>query len=164
MLAVEPNRPSRTTRDRRPFAALLSLAALPILLAACGSSSAGTVTPGSPPPTTGASGSTNLTIVVDPGTGKTTTWTLTCDPADGTHPDPSAACAALAAKGKTALPPVAKDVMCTQIYGGPQTAKITGTWNDEPVNASFKRTNGCEVSRWKALQGLLPVVSAGLAQ
>jgi hypothetical protein len=165
MLAVEPNRPSRTTRGRRPFAALLALAALPILLAACGSSSAGTVTPGAPAsPTTGASATTNLTVVIDPGTGKTTTWTLTCDPTGGTHPDPSAACAALTAKGKTALPPVAKDVMCTQIYGGPQTAKITGTWSGKPVNASFKRSNGCEISRWKDLQGLLPVVSAGLAQ
>jgi hypothetical protein len=100
--------------------------------------------------------STDLTIVSDDGKGKTETWTLTCDPAGGTHPDPAAACAALEAKGKTALPPVPKDMMCTQQFGGPQTAKITGTWKGEPVNATFSRTNGCEISRWKALTGLLP--------
>jgi hypothetical protein len=163
MLAVDELRPSRTTRGRRRIATLLSLAALPILLVACGSSSS-TVTPAAPSSQSGSSVNTNLTIVVDDGTGKTTTWTLTCDPAGGTHPNPSAACAALAAKGKTALPPVAKGLMCSQIFGGAQTAKITGTWNGDAVNSEFSRVNGCQVSRWKALEGLLPAISGGLAQ
>jgi hypothetical protein len=102
--------------------------------------------------------STDLTIVVDDGTGKTTTWKLSCDPPGGTHPTPAAACAVLAAKGRTALPPVPKDMMCTQIFGGPQTAKITGTWLGKPVDSSLSRANGCEISRWKALEGLLPKV------
>ena len=34
--------------------------------------------------------------------GESTEATLTCDPAGGTHPDPEAACAALAADGPTA--------------------------------------------------------------
>jgi Subtilisin inhibitor-like len=136
----------------------LALASLPLLLAACGGTSSDTVTPQAPASSTSAAPSTDLTIVVVDN-GKTDTWTLTCDPAGGTHPHPGAACAALTAKGRTALPPVAKDVMCTQIYGGSQTAKITGTWRGEPVNASFSRQNGCQVARWKALEGLLPVTA-----
>lgn len=140
---------------------LLALAILPALIAGCAGGSDETVTPAGQESQTGAPVSTDLTIVVDDGNGKTETWTLTCDPAGGTHPDTAAACAALEAKGKTALPPVPKDRMCTQIYGGPQTAKITGTWNDEPVDASFSRKNGCEISRWTALTGLLPKAAGG---
>ena len=107
---------------------------------------------------------TELTIVSNDGAGKTQTWTLTCDPVGGTHPDAAAACAALTAKGTTAMPAVAKNVMCTQQYGGPQTAKITGTWMGEAVNAAFSRENGCEISRWAALKGLLPAAAGGAVQ
>ena len=107
--------------------------------------------------TTSMSSSTSeLSIVIDDGTGTKTTWTLTCDPAGGTHPDPDAACRALEAHGANALPPVRKDVACTQVYGGPQTATITGTWQGKPVRSSFSRINGCEISRWDRLRGLLP--------
>lgn len=97
-----------------------------------------------------------LSIRYDDGAGKTEDWTLTCKPAGGSHPDPEAACQALEKNGSTALPPVPKDKACTMIYGGPETAKITGTWNGEKVDSSLSRTNGCEVARWKALVGLLP--------
>jgi hypothetical protein len=137
----------------------LALAALPILAAGCGGTSNETVTPQAPASQTGASVNTELTIVYNDGAGKTETWTLSCDPPGGTHPHPDAACAALAAKGRTALPPVAKGMMCTQIYGGAQTAKITGTWRGESVDASLSRQNGCEISRWKALEGLLPATT-----
>lgn len=107
----------------------------------------------SPDPSPGAA---ELTIVVDDGTGQQTTWTLTCDPVGGTHPDPAAACAALTAHGATALPPKRKDVACTEVYGGPQKATIRGTWQGKPVRSSFSRTDGCEISRWDQLKGLLP--------
>jgi subtilisin inhibitor-like len=146
----------RTAAPGRWVNLLLTLAVLPLLIAGCAGDDEETVTPQAPASQTGGTVTTDLTIVSDDGKGKTETWQLTCEPAGGTHPDPAAACAALAAKGKTALPPVPKDMMCTQQFGGPQTAKITGTWNGEPVNATFSRTNGCEISRWKALKGLLP--------
>ena len=146
------------------MSALLTLAVLPILVAGCGNGPEETVTPAAPASESGGTVTTDLTIVSDDGTGKTETWTLTCDPAGGTHPDPEAACAALTAKGATAMPAVAKDVMCTQQYGGPQTAKITGTWKGEAVNASFSRTNGCEISRWQALKGLLPDAGGAVAR
>jgi hypothetical protein len=143
---------------------LLGLAALVLLVTGCGGDE-GAVTPreGSPAGNGGAV-STDLNITVSDGAGKTDSWKLTCDPAGGTHPDPEAACAALAAKGASALPPVPEDRMCTQIFGGPQTARITGTWRGEPVNATFSRTNGCEISRWTALEAVLGKASGGSAQ
>lgn len=96
-----------------------------------------------------------LTIVVDDGTGATTTWTLTCEPVGGSHPDPEAACAALAANA-SALQPVAKDRMCAQVYSGPERATITGTWGDQQVLATLSRVNACETARWDALVPLLP--------
>ena len=103
-----------------------------------------------------SAGPTDLTIVHDDGAGQRTTWTLTCDPAGGTHPDPEAACAALVGNGDRALPPKRKDVVCSQVYGGPQTATIQGTWQGRTVRSSFSRTDGCEISRWDQLKGLLP--------
>jgi hypothetical protein len=155
---LRQNRTIRRNRGR--LAGLLAVAAVPVLLAGCGGSSeSDTVTPAGP---VSSAPSTELTITVDEGGGKTDDWTLSCDPAGGTHPKPAEACAALAAKGKTAIPPVSQGVMCTQIFGGAQTAKITGTWDGKPVNASFSRQNGCEVTRWKALEGLLPVTAGAV--
>ncbi|HEX2315443.1 MAG TPA: SSI family serine proteinase inhibitor [Thermomonospora sp.] len=76
-----------------------------------------------------------------------TTWTLTCDPVGGTHPQAAAACAALA-KADNPFAPVAKDAICTDIYGGPQVASVTGTWRGTKVDADFSRANGCELHRW----------------
>ncbi|WP_312881713.1 SSI family serine proteinase inhibitor [Actinomadura alba] len=80
-------------------------------------------------------------------------WTLTCDPAQGTHPDPTAACAALG-KAPDPFTPVSKEQVCTMIFGGPEEATVTGTWKGKRVAAKFNRKNGCEVSRWN---GLAPV-------
>jgi subtilisin inhibitor-like len=99
---------------------------------------------------------TDLTIVINDGSGSTKTWRLTCNPAGGTHPDPQAACQALEANGAAALPPVPKDKACTQIYGGPETATISGTWNGQTIMSIFARNDGCQISRWKLMAGLLP--------
>jgi hypothetical protein len=99
---------------------------------------------------------TDLTIVFDDGSGSAKTWQLTCDPAGGTHPDPEAACRVLETNGAAALPPVPKDKACTQIYGGPETATITGTWQGNQVTSRFARNDGCQISRWKLMEGLLP--------
>jgi hypothetical protein len=176
---------SRTVRDRRSSGAglrVLTLAAA-LLVAACGdapapgsgaadssSTSGGSVT-SSPEPTASPSASpggtggsagagTELTIVIDNGSGTTTTWRLTCDPAGGDHPTAAAACKALEAHGERALPPVPPDRSCTALYGGPEKATVTGTWRGAPVDATFRKTNGCEIGRWKAMAGLLPGANA----
>jgi len=105
---------------------------------------------------TAASGSATLSILLDEGFGLRSTWTLTCDPAGGTHPDPATACGVLGAAGARALPAPPANTACTEQYGGPQKAKITGTWRGKAVNAELSLENGCQITRWTALLGLLP--------
>ncbi len=106
-------------------------------------------------PSAGSGGTSELTVVVDDGTGSTTTWRLTCDPVGGDHPDAEKACAAVA-DHRSALNPVPKDRMCAQVYGGPEKATVTGTWRGEQVFAALNRTNACETARWDALVPLVP--------
>ncbi|KNC19334.1 hypothetical protein AC792_07075 [Arthrobacter sp. RIT-PI-e] len=73
-----------------------------------------------------------------------------------TLPGAESACAALTRLGAaffTARPD--KDVICTQQYGGPQTASITGTLDGTSVIAAFSLTDGCQISRWTAAQDIL---------
>lgn len=160
---MQPVRIARRRAARR----LRALAALPVLIVivGCGGQTAeqSGPSPGSPMPvspneqaTPSPTADTDLTVVVDNGSGSTVTWRLTCNPAGGTHPDPEAACQALQAHGAAALPPVPKDKTCTQIYGGPETATITGIWQGEQITSSFARNDGCQISRWKLMEGLLP--------
>jgi hypothetical protein len=44
---------------------------------------------------------------------------------------------------------------CTQIYGGPETAHITGTIDGEKVDRRFSRTNGCEIADFNRAGELL---------
>jgi hypothetical protein len=119
------------------------------LAAACGSAD-------------GSAASTNsaqLTITVWPngaGGGGMRRWTLQCAPAGGTHPRATKACARL---GSLSAPfrPVPADVACTEIYGGPQEALVTGTFRGYRVNARFNRTNGCEIARWDRIAVLFPI-------
>lgn len=120
----------------------------------------GSPSPRSPSPPSSPAGGSELVVVVDDGQGVTSTWRLTCSPPGGDHPDPAAACAALEKNGQRALPPVAKDRACTQVYGGAQTATVTGTWQGRSVDSRFSLTNGCEIARWKSLAGLLPPAGA----
>jgi hypothetical protein len=63
-----------------------------------------------------------------------------------------AACRGLSA---ARLRPTPADVACTQIYGGPATARVRGTLDGKPVNARLDRTNGCEIARWERNAALL---------
>jgi len=105
---------------------------------------------GSPEPSAGDR--SELTITVDNGHGTVKKWQLVCHPASGTHPNPEAACDALAQSAATALPAVAADSVCAEIYGGPETATITGTWDGKTVDSRFSRINACEMARWDALK------------
>jgi hypothetical protein len=83
---------------------------------------------------------------------------LTCEPAGGDHPRAGEACDRLAAVETDGADPFAEpapDEMCTFIYGGPQTAGVVGTWNGTTVDATFSRANGCEISRWDAIEPVL---------
>jgi hypothetical protein len=45
--------------------------------------------------------------------------------------------------------------VCSQVYGGPQDAHITGTINAKPVNLTVTRTDGCGTADWQTLEPLL---------
>lgn len=40
------------------------------------------------------------------------------------------------------------DVMCTEQYGGPEVARITGTVKGKPVRIKLTRTDGCHINQW----------------
>ena len=44
---------------------------------------------------------------------------------------------------------------CTEIYGGPDVAHITGILEGEEVDATIDRTNGCGIFRWDLLVALV---------
>ncbi len=139
-------------------AAAAGLAALLFGIAGCGTEAGETGT-GSAPAPPGES-ATSLTVVVSPtgaGNGPSHTTTLQCDPVGGNNPLSEESCAQLAAHPE-ALEPIPEDTMCTMIYGGPEEAHVYGTFQGEPVDARFERTNGCEVARWDSLEPLFKVV------
>ena len=124
-----------------------SALAATLLLSACGAEGeSGAAAPPAP--------AVDLRVEFSPGASAGESATLTCDPTGGTHPRPEAACTVLAEQ-PDALEPVPADAACTQIYGGDETAAVTGTLRGQPVDASFSRENGCEISRWDALDPLL---------
>ena len=86
-------------------------------------------------------------------------WSLRCNPPRGTLGRPALACRKLAAGGVKLFARVGSD-LCTQIYGGPQVARVVGAVKGVRVWATFTRTDGCQISRWDRLSPwLLPAGS-----
>ena len=102
--------------------------------------------------------STSLNITVWPnGEGQPgkQTYTLRCTPVGGTLPQRATACAKLS-RIQRPFAPTPKGVACTQIYGGPQEALVTGRFRGKPVRARFNRKDGCEIGRWNRVRFLFP--------
>ncbi|MEX1357471.1 MAG: SSI family serine proteinase inhibitor [Gaiellaceae bacterium] len=100
-----------------------------------------------------------LTITVWPqgsDAGGAKRWTLRCGPLGGTHPNRARACKRLSTLVNP-FRPVPKDMACTQIYGGPEEALITGTFRGRTIKARFNRTDGCQIERWSRVAVLFPV-------
>jgi hypothetical protein len=72
--------------------------------------------------------------------------TLFCETKD------DAPCDALTAAVFEPTPP---ETACTQQFGGPQTATVTGTFDGREVDARYSRANGCEIARWEKAAPLL---------
>ena len=53
--------------------------------------------------------------------------------------------------------------ICTDVYGGHQRARITGTIGTRHIDRRLKRTNGCEIGDWEHAVPLVPRVRAGVA-
>ncbi|MGO2053741.1 hypothetical protein CQ017_09530 [Arthrobacter sp. MYb224] len=72
-----------------------------------------------------------------------------------TLPESNAACALLAKNPEVLTPQRSPQQSCTEIYGGPATARISGKLGGKQVDTSFDRHNGCAISEWDALAPLL---------
>jgi hypothetical protein len=73
-----------------------------------------------------------------------------------TLPDPAAALEAVQRFGEDIFfPRPGPPKMCTQQYGGPQVAVVTGWFLARRVQSRFSRTDGCEIARWRAMAPLL---------
>ena len=100
----------------------------------------------------------DLVVEVDPGDGTPAQrYALACgSAAAGNHPDAARACAHLL-RADDPFAPLPTDVMCTELYGGPQTALVKGTWDAEPVEVELSREDGCRIAQWDSLGPLLPL-------
>lgn len=71
-----------------------------------------------------------------------------------------AACSRLAipeVQDRLIAPPDPSSRVCTEIYGGPDTAHIRGTLDGQPVDTVIDRSNGCGISDWdNTLADVLP--------
>ena len=84
-------------------------------------------------------------------------WTLRCDPAAGSLARPARACDRLDEAGAKVFAPLPKNIVCTEIYGGPQRARVVGTVAGKSIWVTFNRTNGCNIDRWQRVSPwLLP--------
>ncbi|MBZ4018517.1 hypothetical protein CCS38_22825 [Streptomyces purpurogeneiscleroticus] len=152
----------------RRIAALVLTAATCAITPAVGAPTAGAATPAITPsaqhrlmPVPLSDGGDRLTVTVreSGSTAMDGTHELKCHPTGGDHPKAKDACRALDKAtrwGKDPFAPVPSDAVCTMQHGGPATAHVTGRWAGRPVDATFKRDNGCEIGRWDKLVPLLP--------
>jgi hypothetical protein len=123
-----------------------------------GSTDAGASAGGTEPTAGPRNGADELRITVDGGDGAPQEYVLRCGDgaAQGTLPEAAAACAHLRDLDDP-FEPVPDDAVCTQQYGGPQTARIDGSWAGEAVELELSRTDGCHIAQWDRLGPLLPV-------
>jgi hypothetical protein len=106
--------------------------------------------------TTGLTADLRIEISIRGSEAPTKVWTLHCPPG-GTLPDAATACSKLA-EVKDPFAPVPKGTACTQIYGGPEIADVSGTFDGNHVDTQFSRGNGCELERWNKVGFLFPGV------
>lgn len=81
----------------------------------------------------------------------TCTVEVTCPAATAGQQRASERCAWLAGAGRELLTEEPSSGMaCTQQYGGPEQAHVSGTLEDDEVDARFSREDGCAIARWEA--------------
>lgn len=165
-------------RNPRPIAILIAIVtSITLIAAACGDSTTTVGAPSDNPTTTTSApdeplGSgpypiADISFTIHPdGTDSaaTATYQLSClgDTATVTGDAPASAdqmCLALNQPDIRQLlinGPAANQI-CTEIYGGPNVAVITGTLDDDAIDTTANRINGCAISDWDTtLTDLLP--------
>lgn len=113
-------------------------------------------------PTAGSGqGNAELAITIKPGEGgQTVHYTLVCQngvaAAESQHPAAAAGCTALKENAALLSPdPRPTDMVCTQQYGGPAEAAVTGSVDGKPVDAKLSLRDGCAIAQWKAAKDVL---------
>jgi hypothetical protein len=141
------------------------LAAVAVIIAACrGDDNDDGATRSTDAPVGGPLPVAELSIVVEHPDRDPVEYGLTClgDTATITADvglDEQAACLALADSDVVSRlvddPPTGQ--VCTEQYGGPDVATITGVVDEHPVDSTVDRSNGCGISDWDdLLVDLLP--------
>ena len=149
-----PGSPRASVVGRAPrTSSLVVSVALVALLGACGEDRVRR--PQQPPEARGdARAPVLLTISVSPVPGRSKRGELRCrgDAARATGflaPNAKALCR----RARRLLPLLLKQPdprrACTQIYGGPQTARVEGTAAGRPVDRRFSREDGCRIAEWE---------------
>jgi hypothetical protein len=135
---------------------LPSLVALTVLVTGCAASTTAGPAP-APASSTPRLPPDDLLIEIHRGgSSPTESYRLTCGTTvAGNHPAGAAACAHLFGLAHP-FAPIPADLMCTQIYGGPQTAHVTGRWKGAAVDLRLSRVDGCRIEQWNSLGPLLP--------
>ena len=128
---------------------LLLLPFLLLVLAACGGTDVQKPGDGSTAPPTASATNLVVTVWADPTTAAAPTVTTVEDAPGATASD---------------FAPTDPGQACTEIYGGPGKATVTGTLDGAAVNATFTRSNGCAIARWEKMVslGLIPAGVGGL--
>jgi hypothetical protein len=101
-------------------------------------------------------------VTYDNGHGVVVNHVLLCHPAGGSVPQAQQACRHLDILGGPVGATPQRE-MCSMLYGGPETARVTGTWRGRQVNESYSRTNSCQTERWERMEPVLPAVATGQA-
>jgi subtilisin inhibitor-like len=97
-------------------------------------------------------GSLSITVLNGPNK-KIQHWTLQCDPAGGTHPDPARACAALEAI-KDPFAQIRTGQECPMILASSRRATFVGTWFGAKVDRTIV-DGGCDLANWSKLGQVL---------
>lgn len=140
------------------FGAGAALAALAVL-AGCADAGGPGGSPG--PPSSSQAPTADLQISSRAnGTDESARYHLLCNGPlaleQGEHPRAAAACALLDASPQLLVPPAANATrMCTQQYGGPAVAQVSGTLGGRAVARNFDLRDGCGISDWTAALPLL---------
>ena len=107
--------------------------------------------------TSAGSADVRLTVRYDPGPGAATRATLTCRGAHASGTGYLRRVAAAACRRARHLPPRPSGrQVCTEIFGGPQTARLTGRVGSRRVARTLTRVNGCKIAEWDATVPLVP--------
>jgi hypothetical protein len=123
--------------------------AVAVLVAGCGGDDA------AQPSASGGDPAASLTVIVRPdgADGAARRRTIECEQLGPKAPEP--ACRRLGGLTAEQLAPVPAATACTQIYGGPGVARVSGELRGRRVDARFELSNGCEIERWDRNRVLL---------